>query len=139
MAEDISNPLLSLIKERGLVDDLQYEEVLGEFKRSGKPVIQILQDFGIMELDDILGVMADHLSTEVVKVRDTDLTPEVIKTVPAKTARMYQCIPVSFDGSTVRIAMVDPLNPGRIDELNFVIKKDVQLVVADPVMIQKSL
>src|SRR6516162_8923326 len=26
MAEDISNPLLSLVKERGLVDDLQYEE-----------------------------------------------------------------------------------------------------------------
>ena len=115
MADDIQNPLLSLIKERGLVDDLQYEEVAGEFKRSGKPVIQILQDFGIMELDDILGVMADHLSTEVVKVRDSDLSPEVIKAVPAKTARMYQCIPVSLDGSTVRIAMVDPLNPARID------------------------
>ena len=30
MAEDISNPLLSLVKEQGLIDDLQYEEVLGE-------------------------------------------------------------------------------------------------------------
>ena len=57
MADDISNPLLSLIKERGLIDDLQFEEVAGEFKRSGKPVSQILQDFGIMDLDDILGVI----------------------------------------------------------------------------------
>ena len=40
MPEEISNPLLSLIKEQSLIDDLQYEEVLGEFKRSGKPVIQ---------------------------------------------------------------------------------------------------
>jgi type IV pilus assembly protein PilB len=139
MAEDISNPLLSLVKEQGLVDDLQYEEVLGEFKRSGKPVIQILQDFGIMDLDDVLEVIANHLSTEVVKIREAELTPEIIATVPAKTARMYQCIPVSFDGSTVRIAMADPLNPARIDELSFVLKKDVQLVVADPVMIQKCL
>ena len=46
MSDDISNPLLSLVKEQGLIDDLQYEEVLGEFKRTGKPVIQILQDFG---------------------------------------------------------------------------------------------
>ena len=45
MSEDISNPLLSLIKEQSLIDDLQYEEVLGEFKRTGKPASQILQDF----------------------------------------------------------------------------------------------
>src|SRR3954454_3959774 len=108
MSEEISNPLLSLIKEQSLIDDLQYEEVAGEFKRSGKPVIQILQDFGIMELDDILEVIANHLSTEVVKVREPELSPEVIATVPGKTARMYQCIPVSYDGSTVRIAMADP-------------------------------
>jgi len=139
MSEDISNPLLSLVKERGLIDDLQYEEVAGEFKRSGKPVIQILQDFGIMELDDILQVIADSLSTEVVKIREAELSPELIKTVPAKSARMYQCIPVSLDGSTVRIAMVDPLNPARLDELGFVLKKDVQVVVADPVTIQKAI
>jgi type IV pilus assembly protein PilB len=139
MAEDISNPLLSLIKERGLVDDLQYEEVVGEFKRSGKPVIQILQDFGIMDLDDILQVMADHLSTEVVKIHEPELTPELLQTVPAKTARMYQCLPVSYDGSTVRLALVEPLNPGRLDELQFVVKKDVQVVVADPASIQKAI
>jgi type IV pilus assembly protein PilB len=139
MSEDISNPLLSLVKEKGLIDDLQYEEVLGEFKRSGKPVMQILQDFGIMELDDILQVIADQLSTEVVKIKEAEISPEVVKTVPAKTARMYQCVPVSFDGSTIRLAMVDPLNPARIDELGFVLKKDVQLVIADPVTIQKAL
>jgi type IV pilus assembly protein PilB len=139
MAEDISNPLLSLIKERGLVDDLQYEEVAGEFKRSGKPVIQILQDFGIMDVDDILGVIADSLSTEVVKIREPELSPELLATVPAKTARMYQCLPVSYDGSTLRLTLVDPLNPNRIDELGFVIKKDIQVVVADPVSIQKAI
>ena len=139
MSEDISNPLLSLVKERGLIDDLQYEEVAGEFKRSGKPVIQILQDFGIMELDDILQVIADSLATEVVKIREAELSPELIKAVPAKSARMYQCIPVSIDGSTIRIAMVDPLNPARLDELSFVLKKDVQVVVADPITIQKAI
>ena len=35
MAEEISSPLLSLVKELGLIDDLQYEEVAAEFKRSG--------------------------------------------------------------------------------------------------------
>jgi type IV pilus assembly protein PilB len=137
MADDISNPLLSLVKERGLIDDLQFEEVQAEFKRSGKPVIQILQDFGVLDLDSILQVMADSISAEVVTLRESDLTPAIIQTIPAKTARMYQCLPVALDGSTLRLALVDPLNPARVDELGFVIKKDVQLVVADPERIQK--
>ena len=139
MAEDISNPLLSLVKEQGLIDDLQYEEVLAEFKRTGKPVIQILQDFGIMDLDTILQVMANHLGTEVVTLRERDLTPELLQTIPAKTARMYQCLPVAEFDSTLQVALADPLNPGRIDELGFVVKKDIQLVVADPAQIQKAI
>jgi type IV pilus assembly protein PilB len=139
MAEDISNPLLSLVKEQGLIDDLQYEEVSGEFKRSGKPIIQILQDFGIMDLDAILQAMANHLSTEVVTLRDGPLSPEVLQTVPAKTARMYQCLPVGLSGTTVQIALVDPLNPARVDELGFVIKRDIQLMVADPAAIEKAI
>jgi type IV pilus assembly protein PilB len=139
MSEEISNPLLSLIREQGLVDDLQYEEVAGEFKRSGKPVIQILQDFGIMDLDSILQVIANHLGAEVVTFNERDLTPELLQAVPAKTARMYQCLPVSLEGNTLKLALIDPLNSGHIDEIGFVVKREVQLVVADPVQIQKAI
>ncbi len=139
MSEEISNPLLSLVKEQSLIDDLQYEEVLGEFKRTGKPVDQILQDFGIMDLDAILQVMSNHLGAPVVTINERDLTPEVIRTIPAKTAHMYQCVPVALDNSTLQVALKDPLNVGRVDELGFIVKKDIQLVVADPLAIQRAL
>ena len=70
MAEEISDPLLSLVKENGLVDDLQYEEVVAEFKRGGTAVIQLLQDFGIMSLDDILQVEAHYIGSQVVSLRE---------------------------------------------------------------------
>ncbi len=139
MPEEISNPLLSLVKEQGLIDDLQFEEVQAESKRSGKPMAQILQDFGVMDMDAILQVMANHLGCEVVTIRERDLTPEVLAAVPANTARMYQVLPVALDGATLKIALVEPLNPGRMDDLSFVIKKDLQLVLADPVQIQKAI
>ena len=60
------SPLLALVKEQNLIDDLQYEEVVAEYKRSGTTVFQILQDFGIMDRDAILQVIADHLGAEVV-------------------------------------------------------------------------
>src|SRR5882672_6458305 len=94
MEEEISSPLLALIKERSLIDDLQYEEVAAEFKRTGKPIIQILQDFGVMDLDSILQVIADHLGAEVVSMQGREITPELLKLIPGNTARMYQCMPV---------------------------------------------
>jgi type IV pilus assembly protein PilB len=139
MADDITNPLLSLVKEQGLIDDLQYEEVLGEFKRTGKPVRQILQDFGVLDMDTILQAIAGQLGAPVVTLRERDLTPELLRLIPAKTARMYQCLPVGMADSTLQLALVDPLSPGRIDELGFVIKKDIQLVVADPTLVQKAI
>src|SRR5438874_9000747 len=139
MADEITNPLLSLIKEQSLIDDLQFEEVQAEFKRSGKPVIQILQDFGIMDLDTVLQVMADHLGAPVMKLAGKELPPEVIKAVPAASARMYQALPVGMDDGTLRVALAEPLNPARLDELGFVVKKNLQLVVADPAEVLRAI
>ena len=139
MSEEIHDPLLALIKSQGLIDDLQYEEVLGELKRTGKPVAQILTDFGLLDLDTVLQVIADHLGAATVTIHERDLTPELLRVIPAKTARMYQCLPVGMAGSTVQVALADPLNVSRIDELGFVIKRDIQLVVADPGQVQKAI
>jgi type IV pilus assembly protein PilB len=137
MSEEISSPLLTLVKEQGLIDDLQFEEVAAEHKRSGTQVIQILQDFGIMDLDTILHVISANLGADVVSLKDRDLSPELLQTIPANTARMYRCIPVDMSDSTLRVAFEDPLNPGRIDELGFIVKMEVQPVVADPADIGK--
>jgi len=139
MAEISSIPLLALIQEQGLVDDLQLEEVVQEHTRSGKPVIQLLQDFGLLDLETILQIMASHLGTEVVELRELDLTPEILQTVPATAARMHQCLPVALHGSTVRVALADPLNPAAIDELGYMTGKEVQVVVADPAQIEKAI
>jgi len=139
MAEEISSPLLSLIKEQSLIDDLQYEEVTAEIKRSGTSAFQILQDFGILDLDSILQAMANHLSTEVVSLGNLDLPEDVVSAVPANTARTYRCMPVELNNGTLRVAFEDPLDPGHVDEVAFVVKKDVQVVVANPTEIENAI
>ena len=138
MAEEISNPLLSLVKEQGLIDDLQYEEVATELKRSGAAVFQLLQDFGIMKLADILHAMASNLGTEVVSLRDREFSPDLLKTIPANVARMYHCMPVALNNGMLQVALADPLDPAHADEIGFASKRDVQVVVADPAEIEKA-
>jgi type IV pilus assembly protein PilB len=139
MSEEISHPLLALVREQGLVDDLQYEEVVAELKRSNAPVIQVLQDFGIMKLDDILHVEANYLGTEVVSFKDRDIPADLLKTIPVKVARMYRCVPVALNGDIVQVALAEPLDPAKADEIHFSAKRDIQIVVADPAEIDKTI
>ena len=139
MPEAISSPLLDLIKERNLLDDLQLEEVLQEHARNGKKLETILHDFGLIDRDAQLQIIADHLGTEVVQIQEGDLTPEVLAVMPGNTARMYQCLPLAIFDSTVRVALADPLNPAIVDELGFVTRREVQLVVADAKEIEKAI
>src|SRR5262245_37744170 len=132
MADEIQSPLLSLIKEQGLIDDLQYEEVAAEHKRTGTAVVQILQDFGIMDLDTILQVISNYMGAEVVALGDREFAPQLLKTIPANTARMYRCIPVGLSNSTLQVAFEDPLKPASVDELGYIVKKEIQPVVANP-------
>jgi len=138
MPEEVSSPLLTLIRENGLIDDLQYEEVAGELKRTGANAVQVLQDFGIMKLDDILHVEATALGTEVVSLKDRELSPEVLKLIPAKVAQMYHCLPVGQANGSLQVALAEPLDPNTAGEVQFAAKRDVQIVVADPADVLKG-
>src|SRR6185436_7313089 len=132
------HPLLALVKERNLIDDLQLEEVIQEQARSGKSFGQILSDFQLVDTDSQLQIIAEHLATEVVDLGDYEATPELLQLVPAGTARMYQCLPVAEHNSVLRVAMVDPLiKHQEVDELAYIVGREIQLVVADESTIGK--
>lgn len=133
----MSDPLLQLIKEKSLLDDMQFEEVLSEHSRTGKPVSEVLANFGFVDIRTQLQLMADQLGTEVVDLSTVQFTPELLKTVPGSVARMHQVVPVAEYGSTLQVALAQPLNPSVMDELGFSLKRDVVPVVADPKQIQK--
>jgi len=138
MPGNVSNPLLDLIRSQGLLDDLQLGEVIEEHDRSGKPYSEILQDFGFLDMDTQLQLIANHLGTEVVQLNSLELTPEILSSIPADAARMYKCLPVAVYDSTVQLALCDPLNPGQIDELGYLIRKEIVQVVADPGEIERA-
>ena len=92
-----------------------------------------------MKLGDILHVEATALGTEVVSLKDREISPDVLKLIPAKVAQMYKCLPVGFQNGMLQVALADPLDPAKSDEINFIAKRDVQIVVADPGEIQRAI
>jgi type IV pilus assembly protein PilB len=139
MADNASHPFLSLVRDRGLLDDLQFDEVHQEMQRSGKSVGEVLADFGILDADSQLQVMAEHLGTEVVDLRSWTPDEATLKAMPAATAKTYQAIPYALHGTVLQIALADPLNPSLLDELGFTVSYEIVPVVADPKAIQSAI
>ncbi len=140
MSANISDPLLALVRERGMIDDLQLEEVMQENNKSGKAIGQILVDARIMDLDTQLSLIAEHLGTEVITgIKDLEIAPEAIDAIPPATARMYQCLPLELHGNSLRVVLADPLNPAFVDEVGFIVRKELQVVVGDPAAVVAAL
>ena len=138
MSDTISIPLLVLVRERGYADEAQLLAIEDEHKKSGKPVTQLLKDSHILDLDTQLQMMAEHLGTEVVpNLQDVIVPPEVISIINASTAKMYQCLPIEAHGNAVRVVFADPLNPSLIDELSYIVRREIHVVVGDPVAVVK--
>lgn len=132
MALLITDPLVNLLKEQGYIDETQVEEILAEKERTGKSSFEVIVNFGILDKDSILQIIADRLGTEVVDVSENTIPKEAIEALPAEVARGYRCIPIALTDNLLQIALVDPLNPELISEISYATGKDIQVVVMDP-------
>jgi type IV pilus assembly protein PilB len=108
----------------------QLQEILEEHQRSGKPVREIVTNMEICPQDTLLAMIAETLGTRVVNLPATDIPPDVVHAIPASVARMYMVVPVDKGSNSVTLATCDLMSPGTMDELAFVLSKDIQLVLA---------
>jgi type IV pilus assembly protein PilB len=124
------DPLLQLVHEQDLFDAAQIETMQAEHEETERPVRRIILDGGYMQEDDLLELMAAHYGTRAINLPATDIPIDVIHTVPASVARMYNCVPVDAPANSVELAVCDLVNPQVMDELMFVLTRDVSVVFA---------
>ena len=139
MFEGESAILSELIRERNLVSPEQFREVQEEHERTGKPLSHIIIDFGLISEEQLLRAVAEHLNLEFINFNDIDISQNVLRVMPASVARMYGAVPVMMTGNTVTVAVLDPYNPQLVEELAFVLGKDVQLAVAPSKQIEETI
>ncbi len=139
MFEGEASVLTELNRERNLISPQQFADVQEEHDRTGKPLAQVITDFGLLTEEQLLQAVADHLGLEYVNLDDLDIPKEVLRVIPSSSARMYGAIPIRMQGNTVTLAVLDPYNPQLVEELSFVLGKDVQLAVAPSKQIEEAL
>ncbi len=131
--------LTELIRERDLISPDQLAEIQEEHERTGKPLSQVIVDFGLVGEEQLLQAVAEHLNLELVNIEDMDLDQAMLRSMPGSVARMYGAVPVALIGNTITVAVLDPYNPQLVEELSFVLGKDVQLAVAPRKQIEEAI
>lgn len=127
---EYKDPMLQQLLEDGLITPAQAEEVADEHERTGKPVREVLIDMEILREADLLQAIANHLGAQVIDLNHADISPAALKSLPGSVARMYNVVPVEADGQSIVLATYELLSPEVVDELNFVLTRDVSFVVA---------
>ena len=125
-----TDPLLQLLIDRSILTSDRLAEVQEEQHTSGKPLRDVVINMEILKEDELLAVMADYLGSKVINLPATDIPADVVHAIPASVARMYTVVPVERTTTSVVLAYYDFVGPGMIDELTFVLSRDVSFVLA---------
>ncbi|MFO7936425.1 MAG: ATPase, T2SS/T4P/T4SS family [Kiritimatiellia bacterium] len=124
------DPLIDLAISNGVIDEQQSEELREEKRRSGNSIRKILIDNGYVSEEDLLGMMASYQGCDVIDLEIASFDPDLIDAVPANIARMYNVLPVHATGGTVTLATANLIDPHVMDELMFVLTRDVEFAFA---------
>jgi type IV pilus assembly protein PilB len=127
-----SPAIYEFLKEHRLVEPEQLDELNEEHKATGKSLADVVVDLGIMEKEDLLRRIADHLGYDFLPELPVQFPGEAIAALTGKLARDYGVMPLQADEQNIDLLVTDPFNTQAVDDLTFALDRNVRLYFADP-------
>jgi general secretion pathway protein E/type IV pilus assembly protein PilB len=121
---------LETLRTAGLIDDAIAEKAAYLADEKGMDVREVLEESGMITVEEITQAIAEHYGMEMVSLRDLDIQQEVIDAMPSDIARRYGVIPVYKRGNELTVAISDPQDMDTLDSLRCTLPFDVVPVVA---------
>jgi type IV pilus assembly protein PilB len=126
MAQKLGN---FLVRE-GLITAEQLENALREQKANGGMLGSNLVRMGYIEEAELMEFLSKQFGVPSTDPSKLDVDPEVIELIPANIVQKYKVVPISLEGQTLTIAIVDPSNIFIIDDIKFLTRKNIRVTVA---------
>lgn len=112
--------------EKRIITREGLERALEEQKRSGDFITNCIIKLGLATEDHLIPILAEELNVQYIMVKDRDVPPDVIKMVPAKIAHYYEIIPIAFAAGMLDIAINDPFDTNKLDEIKLLLNCDIR-------------
>jgi len=130
--------LIDLLLENGYLTQEQVGAAVGQ--RSGtESRLQTLLRTGLLDEETVAVLCSQQASMDYIDLRHTPITPDVIALIPSEVATRYRVVPVSYDGSLLRVAISDPFNFEALDSLPHVLPFQLEYACATSSALQSAL
>ena len=131
--------ILELLQDTGMVSGSQVFEARDHSTEQGTSVLTALIASGGITEEDITRTVAAASNMEFVDLGQILVKPEVITLLSRDKALRYKAIPISLNDDVLTVAIDDPLNFDTLDNLRFLLKREIEMVCATPEQIKQSL
>jgi type IV pilus assembly protein PilB len=119
-----------ILVEAGLISEDQLVQALEEQKKKKAKLGKIIIEKEWAKNEDICKALSKQLNIPYVKLKELEISKEVIETIPRRQATRKLLFPYKKTGRRLRLAMANPLDYTTIDEVKFKTGFDVSVAVA---------
>ena len=119
-----------LLVDAGLISKDQLEQMLAKQKASGRKLGELLIEEGWVEEKQIIEILEFQLKIPIIDFSSFTIDPVVPRLIGESLARRHLLIPVLRDGSSLTVAMADPMNLYSIDDVNIATGLTVKPAIA---------
>lgn len=128
-----------LLVDKGFISLELLDEALREQALTGKRIGAILVERGHITEDQLIDTISERLGIPQVSLVSMVLSPEVTQLISVETARRYTVIPIFVIGTTMTLAMADPLNIIALDEIKYQSGYEIKRAVAKSSEIKQAI
>jgi len=118
-----------LIKEK-IISPPQLEEALAFQKKNGGRLGSCLVRLNFCSEDEVATFLSRQYGVPALNLKDFEIERSALKLIPQETAERYQIVPLSRNGASLTLAMVDPTNVFALDDVKFMTGLNIEPVVA---------
>jgi type IV pilus assembly protein PilB len=131
--------VVDILLDVGLVthDDVQKAKELSGDGKLG--LLDAILKSGKVSQMDVTKALASQFGMDTINLSEYRVPDEVIAMVPRHVARRYKIVPVYKHDNTLTVAIHDPLDVDTVDSLRYILKMNVEPVVASRADIEASL
>ena len=122
--------LTQILIDNKLLTKEKLEKALEVQKKKGGRLSDIIIDLGFIKESELALTLSQGLGLPLMDIKRFKIDPEVVKIIPQDVAHHYQIIPISKIGTTLTIAMADPLNVFAIDHIRSLTGYKINPIIA---------
>lgn len=116
--------LASVLLERKVITPAQFSAAEQQAHQKRVPIINVLEEQGIVKSDDLAKVRADVFQIPYVELQGRVIGPDLLNLIPRDIARNYQMVAFAKDKGKLSVALVDPTNFRALEAIEFIARNN---------------